>query len=116
MSDRLAELRRQRALVQTHLSWLDREIAAAAANADSPADSSPRRETAPATVAPSSAALVAGPVPPSTSAADSILERYRTEPGTLQRDVRQGCFLYFAAACVLLGLGVLAMYFLISAR
>ena len=113
MSDRLAELRRQRALAQTRLSGLDREIAAAAANADSPADSSPRQEAAPATVAPNSAA---GPVPPPASAADSILERYRTEPGTLQRNVRQGCFLYFAAACVLFGLGVLAMYFLISAR
>ena len=113
MSDRLAELRRQRALVQTHLSWLDREIATAAAKADAPADSSPRPEAAPATVAPTSAA---GPVPLPASAADSILERYRTEPGTLRRDVRQGCFVYFAAACVLLGLGVLAMYFLISAR
>ena len=30
MSDRLAELVRQRALVQEHLAWLDREIARAA--------------------------------------------------------------------------------------
>jgi hypothetical protein len=29
MSDRLPELRRQRALVAEHLAWLDREIAAA---------------------------------------------------------------------------------------
>ena len=28
MPDRLAELRRQRALVQEHLAWLEREIAA----------------------------------------------------------------------------------------
>src|ERR1041385_8589003 len=40
MSDRLAELRRQRALIAEHLAWLDRQIAEAG-ETKSPADISP---------------------------------------------------------------------------
>jgi hypothetical protein len=116
-SDRLAELLRQRAALQEHLAWLDREIASAA-------DSSP----------PSVSRPIAPPVPPAapTSAAtapaatgltsipsgnaEAILEHYRAPPDSLQRDVRQGCFLYFTLALVLLALAVMALYFAIGSR
>ncbi|HZP60009.1 MAG TPA: hypothetical protein VFB27_06750, partial [Opitutaceae bacterium] len=63
-SDHLSELRRQRALVQEHLAWLDREIAAAAG------------ETTPLTLAPKP------PGPPAASAsvaneeAEALLASY----------------------------------------
>ena len=125
MSERLAELRRQRALVQEHLAWLDREIAASSPpSAPEPAAPSaapppPVRPTVQPTalrqVAPPAARLAAT----SNSApvdADSILEQYRTAPGSLQSDVRKGCLLYFAGALALLALGVTALSFLIGRR
>ncbi|MBI5692695.1 MAG: hypothetical protein HZC55_21665 [Verrucomicrobia bacterium] len=123
MSDRLAELRRQRALVQEHLDWLDREIAASAPVPPGPpaASAPPPHPAAAATpvqaVAPASMAPMAGPGAAATGSApvdpDSILEQYRSAPGSLQSDVRKGCFLYFAAALGLLALGVVALSFLL---
>jgi hypothetical protein len=106
MSDRPAELRRQRALIAEHLAWLDREIARATPAA-SPAPDSPAPTTPPLPSAPA-------PLPPPPELknleADAILDRYRTEERSLKDDVRKGCFLYCAAAVVLLALGVAAIY------
>ena len=132
MSDRLRELLRQRALVQEHLSWLDREIAAAsppapltpspgpalpniAAIAELPAAPVLRESPTPAvaafpTPAPAAAATA------TTASADAILNEYRVAPDSVQQDVRRGCFLYFAAAFVLFALGVLGLYFALSSR
>lgn len=121
MSDRLAELRHQRALVQQHLAWLDREIATAAGTTSVPSPAQPI-----ATLPPTPGATAAGP--PSTPAGprpgllplapdpDSILAQYRSEPTAVRNDVRKGCLLYFAGAFVLLGLGVIVMYHLLRAR
>ncbi len=143
MSDRLSELLRQRALLQEHLAWFDREIDAAARSSSSPSGAAlprpaptdvpafpltpplPTVSVAAIPPAPSPHALTARlagtvPVPPAESVvvpgAEAILDQYRVEPRSVQQDVRKGCFLYFAAAFVLLGLGVVALYFLISSR
>jgi len=128
MSDRLSELLRQRAALQEHLAWLDREIANAAGS-PLPAES----PLIPPSVPPAAATSAAEPArhPPTAAAAapaaaglnsilpgdaESILDHYRTSSGSLHRDVRQGCFLYFALALGLLALVVLALYFAIGSR
>jgi hypothetical protein len=47
---------------------------------------------------------------------DGILEQYRVMPAAVHQDVRKGCFLYFAAAFVVLGIVVAILYFAISTR
>lgn len=109
MPDRLDALLRQRALLREHLAWLEREIAAASAPT---AGGTPGRSPPIPTLESASRTGIAatGPAPN----ADAILDRYRPSPGSLQSDVRKGCFLYFAAAFVFVGLGVAALYFLIG--
>ncbi len=130
--DRLSDLRRQRALLQEHLAWLDREITLATAETNAPADatSSPVAPGAPLPVSVPPAGGVSPALPaiapaptsstvvsvPATVDPEAILEQYRKPGGALHRKVRQGCFLYFAAAFVLLGLGVVALYFLLRSR
>jgi len=114
MSDRLAELVRQRALVQEHLAWLNREIAAVA----EAKKGQPAKETIPPTPAstdsakatPMSAAnpISAADVP---TEANEIIARYQATPATVRQDVRKGCLLYFATAVVVLGLVVVGLYF-----
>lgn len=116
MSDRLAELVRQRALVQEHLAWLNREIAAAATAAKPTATlASDATITPPAPAAgnivtpPASIPISAEPATPADP--DEIIARYQATPASVRQDVRKGCLLYFAAAFVLLGLVVIALYF-----
>lgn len=122
MPQRLAELRRQRALVQQHLDWLDREIVRAAPlESDTPPAESPLPlEPAPSApeALPAASTSVSPPVPASPPAADAdaILDRFRPSAGSLQSDVRKGCLLYFTIAMVLFGLGVVALYFLLRTR
>lgn len=136
MPDRLQELRRQRALVQEHLAWLDGEIAAVSGQASA---STPAPHLAPAARAmpsptPSASSYLAGqaaaiarhassvPVAASSenpavhAAAEAILEEYRVPADSLKTDVRKGCFLYFFIGLALLGAGVTALYFLLSKR
>jgi hypothetical protein len=120
MADRLAELLRQRALLQEHVAWLDREIAAAS-NPPAPLVSpiaAPR--SVPAPVLPPPTALP----PPATLAAvanaevstestalgEDILEQYRVPTQTLQTDVRKGCLLYFFGALALAAAGIALLY------
>jgi hypothetical protein len=123
MSDRLAELVRQRALVQEHLAWLNREIAAAAEAAKSiPAASgattggSPSIEAAPSPTSPPAALRPAVAIaasagePAEAQDPDAIIARYQVAPGTVKQDVRKGCMLYFVGAFVLLGLVVAVLY------
>lgn len=136
MSERLSELLRQRALLQQHLAWLDREIASATTPTTAPV---PSMVSLPAPVALPTLPAVAGATPPVativgtptlasnpatgpasppavTPNPDAILDKYRTEPRSLQQDVRKGCFLYFAAALLILALGVLGLYFALRSR
>lgn len=105
MSDRLAELRRQRALVQSHLEWLDRELAREAV----PPVASPRT---PSVVPP-----VAFAVPASASAAtaDELLRRYAAPPQAAAARTRLGCWVGFVGAFLALG-GSLVAWYLLRAR
>ncbi|HVS53387.1 MAG TPA: hypothetical protein VHD62_13610 [Opitutaceae bacterium] len=128
MSDRLNELRRQRALMQEHLAWLDSEIAtaekssgeatvAAVSPAPSPAPA-PVLRTTPRVVSltpvatPRATTAVSAPAP-ADPLAEKILEEYRVPEKSLREDVRRGCFLYFAGALLVLGGVVVALYFLL---
>jgi len=116
MSDRLAELRRQRALLSEHVAWLDREIAAESAKTGGtrPASAAPSSETKPpasATISSISALIAPNPTAASAPAdADAILNEYRVAPDTLKTDVRKGCLLYFTLALVLLGAAVALLW------
>lgn len=105
MSDRLKDLQRQRALAQEQLAWLDREIAREAGQG-TPLAAHPPVPRAPETVSP----------PPAGSAqaaadAEAILAQYQSDPGSLQKNIKRGCYLYFFAALGILALGILALYF-----
>ncbi len=125
MADRLAELLRQRALLQEHLAWLDREIAKAS-NSASPALTAlpilkppllaPSIPAPPTTVRRLPLAASAPVIAPAADAraddADEILEQYRVAPAALQTDIRKGCLLYFIGALVFVG-GVVAGLYLV---
>ena len=103
MSDRLPELRRQRALVAEHLAWLDREISAAGSEAPATPASPP-----PVTLPPSTQpdGVADGPV------AEKILAEFRSEAERAPADMRRGCLWSFVAGMLLLILGVAAIYWL----
>jgi hypothetical protein len=115
MTDRLQELLRQRASIQAHLDWLDREIATAREVSHVPVDSAAAQVPV---------AAIASSLPlPSTSAsqpvlvgqnaqADEIIAQYRLDKDSLRTDVRKGCLLYFFGALAFLGLCIVAFYLL----
>jgi hypothetical protein len=106
VTDRLKDLQRQRALAQEQLAWLEREIAR---------ESDPLTPSPPSPVASPQAAAVTAPTVTGAQAAaeaEAILAQYKSDPSALQKNVKRGCYLYFFAAIGLLGLGVLALYFL----
>lgn len=106
MSDRLKDLQRQRALAQEQLAWIDAEISK---------ESGQPLATAKPAVSPAVA-----PVTPSAAEAarmaEEIMARYQGVGATSPAEVKRGCYLYFAAAFVLLGLGVVALYFYSAGR
>lgn len=87
MSDRLADLQRQRALAREQVAWFDREIAK---------ETNAKASALPAAVASTSARP---PAPAATDrTADEILAQYQQNPLTAAKDVKRGCYLYFAFA------------------
>jgi hypothetical protein len=120
VSDRLNELQRQRALVQEHLAWLDREIAAEAGGAH-PAAAPQRLASQAGAPAPPRPTVLQQPSPTPTNlaqseaVADEILSKYHVEPQSLQTKVKRGCFMYFFLALLLVGLCALGL-FLYSSR
>jgi hypothetical protein len=112
VSDRLAELQRQRALAQEQLAWFDREIARES------------RQTGPAPVA-STTALPSSPIISATvvedspndavvaRVADDIIAQYQQVPANAAQDAKKGCYLWFAflmMTVVLFGVGVYLIY------
>lgn len=94
-----AELLRQRALLQEHLAWLDRQIEAAAASEGSPAEvEAPSLNPVPGGVDAAESEVLADPLP-------------RSDTLAVKEEVRRGCLLYFALACAVTGLAVLALFF-----
>lgn len=125
MADRLAELLRQRALLQEHAAWLDREIAEASGQTQGHSiESTPSPRPLVAAIAAVVAApaprfvvpaTVPAPVPASPTAevsvvGEDILEQYRVAPQALQTDVRKGCLLYFVAAFLFLFVVIGGLY------
>lgn len=107
MSDRLAELQRQRALAQEQLAWIDREIAKEKGQAAT-------MPSVPAPVVPTTA-----PAPPDNRVAldaatareaDQIIAEFQKGPSTAGSDTRKGCWLWFVCALALFGIGVTAIF------
>jgi hypothetical protein len=108
VSDRLADLQRQRALAQEQVAWFDREIArqtGAAVSAPLASPSDPARPVAAANPPPHFSAVT-------NRAADDILAQYQSTAGDTARDVKKGCYLYFIFAMGLLTLGFVCAWYL----
>lgn len=86
MSDRLADLQRQRALAQEQVAWFDREIAR---------ESRPMPATLPPAAVPAAVKPLAATREPTAA---EILARYQQDPVATEKDVKKGCYLYFACA------------------
>jgi hypothetical protein len=128
MGDRLQELLHQKALLNEHAAWLEREIMAERQRTGEPtvpeqipAIEAPPAETPPSDTQPTDTTsidtppaepLPNPPAPRSTgdTNANAIFEHYRSNPRSLQQEVKRGCFLYFFGALVLLGLGIAVIY------
>lgn len=106
MSDRLQELLRQKALLDEHVAWLEREITAERA----------RTGDVPPPAAPDLSTPAAPPSATTDAEADALLDQYRSNPQSLQQEVKRGCFFYFFGVLALLGLAVLAVYFAYRSR
>jgi len=119
MADRLAELLRQRALLQEHLAWLDSEIdrtaepapkaGSMAATPPLTASSTPPSVTAVSRLSPGAVTHEAAP----PAQAEEIFAQYQAAPDSLKTDVRKGCLIYFAVAFGLLiaGIAILTLIF-----
>ncbi len=102
MSDRLEALKRQRALAQEQVAWFDREIARE--TGEMPAVAS-LLESQPVT-APPAPTVTAPP-----NAVADILARYQQEPsGSMAKDARRGCILYFVLAMGLMAIFAIGAY------
>ncbi len=103
VSDRITELQHQRALVQQQLAWLDREIV---------------RESGDLTIVPEVKAPSAPPSAISSAAAAEaaaaeILAKYRQEaPGSMAKDARKGCILWFIFAMGMMVIFAIGAYFI----
>ncbi|MBI2518314.1 MAG: hypothetical protein HYV95_15650 [Opitutae bacterium] len=106
MSERLQELQRQRALLQEHLAWLDREIATEQGRPAPTGPATPPSPLSPLPLPPTPRPVASAP----DRDVDALLAQYSEKTGNVKQDVRRGCFLYFAAAFALVGLAVLALY------
>ena len=116
MPDRLQELLHQRAAIQAHLAWLDREIAQLrpTPSSQSAAATQPLEKKSASLPAPDSPAPLATlpPLPPAEADPEAILTRYQQDTANLRTDVRKGCLLYFFGAFALLGFAIALFYFI----
>lgn len=117
--DRLAELRRQRALVAQHLAWIDSELFEAEAGQPSVPDE-PVAIPAPAVTRPPLLPAAEGNNNPAVALAnakaDEIIERYRATEAPDPGSARRGCLLLIGAVFALGGAVLLAIYYFGYAR
>jgi hypothetical protein len=106
-SSRLNDLRRQRALMQEHLAWLDREIAE---ETGMPSGEPPAITDIPNIPSTESAASASAAEPVSAEA-EKVLDEFRVPPGDIQENVRRGCLIYFFVGLVLFAAAVVGLYF-----
>ena len=111
MADRLEELRKQRALVQQHLTWLDHEIAAMTVTRLTLPPFAMRSGTRPP-VAPT-ATTPAVPVAGGPAAGMPIpeLADFQVDPDNVHVDTRRGCIMYAAIAQIVMALICGVIYF-----
>lgn len=110
MSDRLAELQRQRALAQEQVAWFDREIAKETGQA-------PTTAAAPVTVVPTTVRL---PAPTDFTAKDNaaareaedIIAQYQQSPADAAKDAKKGCYMWFVFVMMTVVLCAAGIYFL----
>ena len=124
MPDRLNELLRQRALIQEHLSWLDRQIiaesdgisplASPASTADHPEAGKQPLVSTPLPFDNEGLAQVA--VAQNEQVAEAIMADYKKDPERQRSDIKRGCFLYFIGALAFVSLVVFLFYFFYSRR
>ena len=108
MSDRLADLQRQRALAQEQVAWFDREIARETGQASVP---TPVPAAAPvASVLPRP--TVAASDEATARAAQEIIAQYQASPLTAAKDVKKGCYLWFIFALGVLAICTVGVYFI----
>ncbi len=101
MSDRLTDLHRQRAAIQQHLDWLDREITAAQAG---PAAAPAPLKPAPVPAAP--------PVAPIVPASDTVLpDLGQPDPVNAARQAKKGCLLYLVVGLAVFFAAIFAIFF-----
>ena len=142
MSDRLAELLRQKQLLQEHLNWLDQEIARTATSAvlgtppspsvakpapeapatppeavvsalpATPAVAMPVRKTPPASSIETAPPAPAGKSEEAMRIADEILARYQQEEAIRPEDTKRGCIVLASAIFVILAAIFLVTYVL----
>lgn len=117
MSDRLADLQRQRALAQEQVAWFDREIARETGQAAPPAP------TPVASVTPAPAPVILRPTAAAadeaaTRAAQEIIAQYQDghSPQSAARDTKRGCYLAFCFALGAVVLIFLTAYFIYTRR
>jgi hypothetical protein len=96
VSDRLDELRRQRALQREQLDRIDREIAALEAAARAAPGAEPPEIRAPARA--------------EDIEAEAILREYTQPADSIEKRTKLGCFLYVVALLALMALGIAAVY------
>ena len=104
MSDRLADLKRQRALAQEQVAWFDREIAK-----ETKTSEGGQPPAAPVAAAP----IVAVPT---EAIADEIMAQHRESAESAAKDVKRGCYIWFAAAMSAVVLLAVAVYLIYSRR
>jgi hypothetical protein len=114
VSDRLAELQRQRALAQEQLAWFDREIAKESARTGTAAPL-PAAAEAPIILSVKSMVVPAEPVAPLNAAAaarvaDEIIAQYEKNPQNAAKDVKKGCYLWFAFGLGMLVISAVGIY------
>lgn len=115
MPDRLDELRKQRALVQQHLTWLDHEIASVTVTRLTLPPFAMRGNTRP----PIPGAVGTNPATPRsgttrsplTGAAIPELAEFQVDPDNVQGDTRRGCIIYSAIAFLVLVAICIVIYF-----
>lgn len=117
MSDRLTELRRQRALAQQQVEWFDREIAALEGAAPKPAMTPGPAPVTTFHAAPVPATPVATPQPTVTASAPAAavafeFAEYEADPASMQAEAKRGCLLYAGLALAAFFIALVALYFL----
>src|SRR4051812_46521781 len=120
MADRLDELRKQRALVQQHLTWLDHEIASVTVTRLTLPPFAMRGTTrppvpVPGTTPPTPGARTGTTRSPLTGAVIPELAEFQVDPDNVHGDTRRGCILYSAIAFLVL-VGICAVIYFVGYR